>query len=174
MSTNTLAKQADNKAIDDMIKTLPVQAMKTPLTVPIIASFLIKGFNHRMIAETLNCSRPWVSQFIKDNAESLAPLVDNDSGIAAVKHKHAANVAVDKLIEYLPESKPKDIYTLSVISAMQTDKGRLLSNKSTANISIDDITASRADIQAKRAALKYKLDKLKRVPVKVVDSVSSV
>ncbi|MCP4990379.1 MAG: hypothetical protein GY928_31380, partial [Colwellia sp.] len=47
-------------------------------------------------------------------------------------------------------------------------------NKSTANISIDDITASRADIQAKRAALKYKLDKLKRVPVKVIDSNSSV
>ncbi len=74
------------------------------------------------------------------------------------------------------ERKSIPVHTLAIAGGIYTDKSQLLQGRATENIAVEveHIPSLRADIQAKRDALRYKLDKIKRVPIKVIDSVPTV
>ena len=133
-----------------MIQTLePLKCLNTtvkvPLKIPLIASYLSKGYKAYQIAEVCNVSDSAVSQYIAKYYDKLLPLVDNEDVYNAMQAKYIANLAQERLIEHLPNSEKKDLFALNAISGTHIDKYRLLSDKSTQNVSMDVIGTRRGD-----------------------------
>ncbi len=106
------------------------------LTVPFIASCLIKGLKQVEIARMVDKTRQAVNDYIKHHADELVPLIDDTDGVLALKAKHIANRALDRINLHLDETTKKDLFPLNAISGTHLEKYRLLANKSTENIGI--------------------------------------
>jgi len=146
-----------------MIEALvPVDTkQKVSLSVPLIATYLKRGVNYSDIARICNISKQAVSSYIKTHYNDLAPLVDKTDNLAAAQAQHIANKAQERLLLHLSDSEKKDLFALNAISGTHIDKYRLLSDKSTANVSIDQITASREELRARKEVLQARLKELR-------------
>ncbi len=123
-----------------MLETLNnLTRKKVKLSVPLIACYIAKGYTQADISRLCNVSSSAVSDYIKRHYDELAPLVDSSDNFAAIKAKYVADKAQEKLLEHLPEATKKDLFALNAISGTHTDKYRLLSDKSTQNVSIEAI-----------------------------------
>ena len=118
---------------------------KVKLTVPLVASYLARGVKRTKIAELCNVSFQAVYDYCDRHYEELAPLIDTSDGILAIKSKHIAVKAQERLLKHLSKSEKKDLFALNAISGTHIDKYRLLSNKSSINISMDVNDANMAD-----------------------------
>lgn len=148
--------------IEEDLATLPVGPRRVKLSIPILSAYLVRDLPIREIARRLGYSHVWVLTYIKKNFEAFAPLIDKTDTITSMKFKQIADLCQDKLIEHIPKANEKDIQKLGIISGIATDKYRLSSDKSTANISTkNSINEDRSvierelkDVQVKIAALK--------------------
>ena len=121
--------------------------VKVKLSVPLIASFLTKQYRQVDIAKACNVSEQAVSKYIKKHFDELAPLIDTTDGILAMQSKHLANKAQEKIegILEVDSFNKKDLVPLNIVSGTHIDKYRLLSDKSTQNVSMDVIGTRRED-----------------------------
>ncbi len=133
---------------------------KVKLTVPLIASYLARGVKRTKIAELCNVSFQAVYDYCNRHYEELAPLIDTSDSILAIKSKHIAVKAQERILKHLKKSEKKDLFALNAISGTHIDKMRLLSDKSTANISIDAIDANIAELDKGIEAAKARLKEL--------------
>jgi len=115
---------------------------KVKLTVPLVASYLARGVKRTKIAEICNVSFQAVYDYCDRHYEDLAPLIDTSDSIVAIKSKHIAVKAQERLLKHLNKSEKKDLFALNAISGTHIDKYRLLSDKSTQNISMADLDVS--------------------------------
>ncbi len=129
---------------------------KVKLSVPLIASFIAKQYRQSDIAKACNVSDQAVSSYIKAHYEELLPLVDTSDGLSAMMSKHIATKAKEKIDNILTVDTftKKDLVPLNIVAGTQDDKYRLLSGKSTQNVSIDAIHARREDRQKRIEQLK--------------------
>lgn len=146
-----------------MIQTLEnLTKIKVKLTVPLIASYIAKGYTQANIARVCNLSDQAVSDYIKRHYDELAPLVDTTDNILAMRSKHLANKAQGKIevILEVDSFNKKDLVPLNIVSGTHVDKYRLLSDKSTQNVSaevlhtrIEDRNKYLEELQAMREQL---------------------
>ena len=118
------------------------------MTVPLIASFLAKQQRVTDIANTLNQDHSNVSKYIKRHYDKLIPLIDTGDGLSALQSKYIAQRAKDKIDNIFdsPEAfTKKDLIPLTAVSDRHTQQYRLLSDKSTENVSVDAIQGRRTD-----------------------------
>ncbi|MHC4270348.1 MAG: hypothetical protein ACYSTS_18075 [Planctomycetota bacterium] len=134
---------------------------KVKLTIPLVASYLARGVKRTKIAEICNISNAAVYDYCDRHYEELAPLIDTSDGIMAIKSKYIAEKTQGRLLKHLEHSEKKDLFALNAISGTHIDKYRLLSDKSTANVSIDQITASREELKARKEVLLARLKEIK-------------
>ncbi|HJL63803.1 MAG TPA: hypothetical protein QGH36_06365 [Candidatus Marinimicrobia bacterium] len=125
-----------------MIESLEkLSETKVKLSVPLIASFITKRYRQSDIARACNVSDQAVSSYIKKHYEELLPLVDTSDGLSAMMSKHIATKAKERIDNILTVDtfNKKDLVPLNIVAGTQIDKYRLLSDKSTENVSIDAI-----------------------------------
>ena len=115
---------------------IAVTNVKVKLTTPLIALLLSRGQSQTQIAIACNVSGAAVSAYIKRHARDLAPLARAEDGLLAIQCKHIANKAQERILGHLDESEKKDLLALNAIAGTHIDKYRLLTDKSTANVSI--------------------------------------
>ena len=130
---------------------------KVKLTVPLVASYLARGVKRNKIAEICNVSFQAVYDYCDRHYEELAPLIDTSDSILAIKSKHIAVKAQERILKHLNQSEKKDLFALNAISGTHIDKMRLLSDKSTSNVSIASIDANLDDLTRQEKELEAKL-----------------
>ena len=133
---------------------------KVKLTVPLVASYLARGVKRTKIAELCNVSFQAVYDYCDRHYEELAPLIDTSDSILAIKSKHIAVKAQERILKHLNQSEKKDLFALNAISGTHIDKMRLLSDKSTQNVSIDAIHTRIEDRQKRREELLAELNEV--------------
>ena len=133
---------------------------KVKLTIPLVASYLARGVKRTKIAEICNISNAAVYDYCDRHYEELAPLIDTGDGIMAIKSKHIAEKAQERLLLHLKKSEKKDLFALNAISGTHIDKYRLLSDKSTANVSIDQAMTTQKEINARMEVLNKEIKEL--------------
>jgi hypothetical protein len=74
-----------------------------------------------------------------------------------MKSKHIADKAQERLLVHLKDTEKKDLFALNTISGTHIDKMRLLSDKSTQNISIDAIRADIKKLDAREKLLEAEI-----------------
>ncbi|MBT6053015.1 MAG: hypothetical protein HOG49_39950 [Candidatus Scalindua sp.] len=135
---------------------------KVKLSVPLVASYLARGIKRTQIAKLCNISNAAVYDYCDRHYEELAPLIDTSDGIMAMKSKHIAEKAQERILKHLKDSEKKDLFALNAISGTHIDKMRLLSDKSTQNISMETLNASSQELKIRREELLSRLSTLKR------------
>ncbi len=150
-----------------MIQALDmIDDFKIKLSVPLLASYLARGIRQADIARICNVSRQAVNDYIKTHYEELAPLVD-DGNILVMKSKHIASKAQENIMVVLDQApEKKDLFALNAVSGTHIDKFRILSDKSTANVSYEQLDANIEELKAGEEAL---LEELKEVLRKELD-----
>ena len=131
---------------------------KVKLSVPLIASYLARGVKRTKIAEICNVSNQAVYDYCDRHYEELAPLIDTSDSIMAMKSKHIAEKAQERLLVHLKDTEKKDLFALNAISGTHIDKMRLLSDKSTQNVSMDVLHGRREERQKRREELLAELN----------------
>ncbi len=134
---------------------------KVKLTIPLVASYLARGVKRTKIAEICNISFQAVYDYCDRHYEELAPLIVTSDGIMAIKSKYIAEKAQGRLLKHLKHSEKKDLFALNDISGTHIDKYRLLSDKSTDNISIDQVRINREELRARKEVLLARLKELR-------------
>ena len=117
---------------------------KVKLSVPLIASFITKRYRQVDIAKACNVSDQAISSYIKRHYDQLLPLIDSSDGLSAMMSKHIASKAKTEINNILDIDtfNKKDLVALNIVAGTQIDKYRLLSDKSTENVSIGAIDGS--------------------------------
>ena len=146
-----------------MIESLEkLSETKVKLSVPLIASFITKRYRQSDIARACNVSDQAVSSYIKKHYEELLPLVDTSDGLSAMMSKHIATKAKERIVNILTVDtfNKKDLVALNITAGTQIDKYRLLSDKSTSNVSIDTIDAEINELTEREKELEAQLREL--------------
>jgi predicted transcriptional regulator len=146
-----------------MIESLEkLSETKVKLSVPLIASFITKRYRQSDIARACNVSDQAVSSYIKKHYEELLPLVDTSDGLSAMMSKHIATKAKERIDNILTVDtfNKKDLVALNITAGTQIDKYRLLSDKSTSNVSIDTIDAEINELTEREKELEAQLREL--------------
>ena len=146
-----------------MIESLEkLSETKVKLSVPLIASFVTKRYRQSDIARACNVSDQAVSSYIKKHYEELLPLVDTSDGLSAMMSKHIATKAKERIDNILTVDtfNKKDLVALNITAGTQIDKYRLLSDKSTSNVSIDTIDAEINELTEREKELEAQLREL--------------
>ena len=128
-----------------MIESLEkLSETKVKLSVPLIASFITKQYRQVDIAKACNVSDQAISSYIKRHYDQLLPLIDSSDGLSAMMSKHIASKAKTEINNILDIDtfNKKDLVALNIVAGTQIDKYRLLSDKSTENVSIGAIDGS--------------------------------
>ena len=117
---------------------------KVKLSVPLIASFITKQYRQVDIAKACNVSDQAISSYIKRHYDQLLPLIDSSDGLSAMMSKHIASKAKTEINNILDIDtfNKKDLVALNIVAGTQIDKYRLLSDKSTENVSIGAIDSN--------------------------------
>ncbi len=146
-----------------MIESLEkLSETKVKLSVPLIASFITKQYRQVDIAKACNVSDQAVSSYIKKHYAELLPLVDTSDGLSAMMSKHIATKAKERIDNILTVDtfNKKDLVALNITAGTQIDKYRLLSDKSTSNVSIDTIDADINELTEREKELEAQLKEL--------------
>ncbi len=134
-----------------------IDGCKVKLNVPLIASYLSRGVRQADIARVCNVSPQAINSYIKTHYDELAPLVD-DGNILIMKSMHIASKAQENIITILDNApEKKDLFALNAVSGTHIDKYRLLSNKSTENVSVQQSNDNIKEIDAQIKVLESKL-----------------
>ncbi len=149
-----------------MIQSLEnLPKIRVKLTIPLVASYLSKRYRVTDIARICNQSHQWVSEFIQKNCDELLPLIDDKDIFAAMQAKHIAQQARNKLENIFDTCKDfnkKDLIPLTAVSDRHTQQYRLLSDKSTENVSMDIVEADLAETQKNNARLRARIAEMDR------------
>ncbi len=132
---------------------------KVKLSIPLIANYLQQGHKQADIARSCNITPGAVTHYIKKHYDKLVPLLDNSDKLLALKSKHIANQATDHIntILEINEFNKKDLVVLSTTAGIQIEKYRLLSDKSTQNVSVATLDARIDDRKKSREVLQERL-----------------
>ena len=135
---------------------------KVKLSVPLIASFITKQYRQVDIAKACNVSDQAISSYIKRHYDQLLPLIDSSDGLSAMMSKHIASKAKTEINNILDIDtfNKKDLVALNIVAGTQIDKYRLLSDKSTENVSIGAIDGSIKEHDQAIIEAEARLDKL--------------
>ena len=135
---------------------------KVKLSVPLIASFITKQYRQVDIAKACNVSDQAISSYIKRHYDQLLPLIDSSDGLSAMMSKHIATKAKERIDNILTVDtfNKKDLVALNITAGTQIDKYRLLSDKSTSNVSIDTIDAEINELTEREKELEAQLREL--------------
>jgi len=147
--------------------------IKVPLSAPLIARYLMRGYTQSQIARACKVSAQAVSSYIKAHYDDLAPLVDDRDVISAIKSKHIANKLQDKVLKVLDTVDAwdkKDLYTMSTVQCQQIDKYRLLSDKSTQNVDMAQVTTNRKELQQQIIDVQARIKSLKGSEIDLTES----
>jgi hypothetical protein len=131
---------------------------KVKLTIPLVASYLARGAKRTKIAALCNISNQAVYDYCDRHYEELAPLIDTSDGILAIKSKHIAEKAQKRILKHLDKSEKKDLFALNAISGTHIDKYRLLSDKSTFNVSVGVAQERAGEARVKIIELRQRLN----------------
>ena len=146
-----------------MIQSLEkLSETKVKLSVPLIASFITKQYRQVDIAKACNVSDQAISSYIKRHYDQLLPLIDSSDGLSAMMSKHIASkakVEINNILDIDTFNK-KDLVALNIVAGTQIDKYRLLSDKSTENVSIDAIDGNIKEHDQAIIEAEARLDKL--------------
>ena len=146
-----------------MIESLEkLSETKVKLSVPLIASFITKQYRQVDIAKACNVSDQAVSSYIKKHYDQLLPLIDTSDGLSAMMSKHIAVKAKGRINNILTVDtfNKKDLVPLNIVAGTQIDKYRLLSDKSTENVSIGAIDDNIKEQDQAIIEAEARLDKL--------------
>ncbi len=150
-----------------MIQALPMTDIltenKIKLSIPLVANLMLKGLKQVDIARTCNITRQTVNAYIKKHLDELLPLLDESDRLVAIKARHIADKSlnvIDDIINTTDDFGKRDLISLNVVAGTQIDKHRLLSNQSTSNISVDQVTTN---INANQQAINEMEAKLKQL-----------
>jgi predicted DNA-binding protein YlxM (UPF0122 family) len=135
---------------------------KVKLSVPLIASFITKQYRQVDIAKACNVSDQAISSYIKRHYDQLLPLIDSSDGLSAMMSKHIASkakVEINNILDIDTFNK-KDLVALNIVAGTQIDKYRLLSDKSTENVSIGAIDGNIKEHDQAIIEAEARLDKL--------------
>ena len=90
------------------------------------------------------------------------PLVDTSDGLSAMMSKHIATKTKERIDNILTVDtfNKKDLVALNITAGTQIDKYRLLSDKSTSNVSIDAIDVSIKELTERERVLEAELREL--------------
>ncbi len=132
---------------------------KVPLSVPLIATYIAKGYTRADISRVCNVSRSAVSQYIDTHFDELGPLVGDDT-MMAMKARYVADKAQDKLIELLPEATKKDLFALNAISGTHVDKMKLLKGEPTQVFSVKTAQLNIKELDTQLELLEAKLKEI--------------
>lgn len=138
--------------------------VKVRLNPPLIVAYLSKGYTQEQIAEYCNVSASAVSQYISKHCDKLLPLLsstDDADLYGALKARYVADLAQDRLIKHLPTATNKQLVALNMISGVHIDKYRLLSDKSTSTIAVDQLPTRKTDRDNRKRLLQDDLRKIK-------------
>ncbi len=116
--------------------------VKVKLSVPLLAAYYSKQYNPTQIAKACNVSQQAVWDYTERHYDELMPLIDNTDVYAAMQAKHVAQKArneLENVIDTCKDFNKKDLIPLTAVSDRHTQQYRLLSDKSTQNVSIDAI-----------------------------------
>ncbi len=137
-----------------ILENLPKIRIK--LEPPLVAALLSKHYRITDIARITNQSHQWVSEYIRKNYKKLLPLLDNQDVIAAMQAKYISQRArneLENIFDTCKDFSKKDLIPLTAVSDRHTQQYRLLSDKSTQNVSMDVNRQSLKEVQAKIAEI---------------------
>jgi hypothetical protein len=141
--------------------------IRPEITPVLLAAYYSKNYTAGKIGKALGYSRQWIDQCTAKYYDDLMPLVDNSDVYLALQSKHIAIKAQERLSLHLPDTEKKDLFALNAISGTHIDKYRLLSDKSTQNVSMDvnssNMNETMMAIQASEARLKELTGEVKEV-----------
>ena len=133
---------------------------KVTLTVPLVSKLLLDGNKPADIARACNVTDQWVSKFIKKHYDEILAVVDPTDRLLALKSKHIASRAIDKINNILAVDSfdKKDLVALNITAGTQIDKHRLLTGQATQIVSMAANDANMAEtlaaIKASEARIK--------------------
>ncbi|MBC8553965.1 MAG: hypothetical protein H8D23_30515 [Candidatus Brocadiales bacterium] len=154
---------ADNEIAELQIAGHKIRPTITPA---LLATYYSLNYTSGKIGKAIGYSRQWIDQCTARFYDDLMPLIDNSDVYLALQSKHIAIKAQERLIEHLPETEKKDLFALNAISGTHIDKYRLLSDKSTQNVSMDVNNASMNDTLR---AIKDAESRIKKLTGEVID-----
>ena len=143
----------------ESLENLP--KIRVKLTVPLVASYLSKRYRVTDIAKICNQAHQWVSEFILKNYDDLLPLVDDKDIFAAMQAKYIAHRArneLENIFDTCNDFNKKDLIPLTAVSDRHTQQYRLLSDKSTQNVSIASMDASLSDLDKREKEILTRLN----------------
>ena len=135
---------------------------KVKLSVPLIASFITKQYRQVDIAKACNVSDQAISSYIKRHYDQLLPLIDSSDGLSAMMSKHIASKAKTEINNILDIDtfNKKDLVALNIVAGTQIDKYRLLSDRSTSNVSVSAVDSNIKECDQAIIEAEARLDKL--------------
>ena len=135
---------------------------KVKLSVPLIASFITKQYRQVDIAKACNVSDQAISSYIKRHYDQLLPLIDSSDGLSAMMSKHIASKAKTEINNILDIDtfNKKDLVALNIVAGTQIDKYRLLSDRSTSNVSVSTVDGNIKECDQAIIEAEARLDKL--------------
>ena len=146
-----------------MIESLEkLSETKVKLSVPLIASFITKQYRQVDIAKACNVSDQAISSYIKRHYDQLLPLIDSSDGLSAMMSKHIASkakVEINNILDIDTFNK-KDLVALNIVAGTQIDKYRLLSDRSTSNVSVSAVDSNIKECDQAIIEAEARLDKL--------------
>lgn len=142
---------------------------KVKLSIPLLATYLKRGVNMSEISRICNITPQAVSDYIKRHYDKLSPLVDETGLLQATKAQHVADFAQDRLLLHLRDTDKKDLFALNAISGTHIDKYRLLSDKSTENVSMTSLDTSLDDLNKREQEIMTKLKTSTGVTEDIID-----
>ena len=140
--------------------------IRPTITPTLLAAYYSKNYTSLKISRALGYSRQWIDQCTAKYYDELMPLIDNSDVYLAIQSKHIAIKAQDRLLLHLPDTEKKDLFALNAISGTHIDKYRLLSDKSTQNVSMD---VNNANISETSRAIQEAEERLKKLTGEVID-----
>jgi hypothetical protein len=140
--------------------TLTVNKVK--LTIPLVAGYLSQGYSQGHIARQCKVTSAAVCRFIKRNYDDILPVLDTSDKYLALKAKHLGNKAIDRIDKILDVSDftKRDLVSLNIVAGTSVDKYRLLTGKSTDNITIHNITDTIDSIKKRKEELQKAIDSI--------------
>ncbi len=140
-----------------------LNSAKIKLTIPLVANFINQGYTQSDIARMCNISPQAVNSFIDRNKDNVLPLIDIGDNLIALQSKHIATQAIGKIDKILALEKfdKRHLVALNVTAGTQIDKYRLLSGKSTSNVSVDQLVTRKDERNTRKQELMKELQQVK-------------
>ena len=125
---------------------------KIPLTVPLIVNAFNNGKTQADISRICNVSEQAVSEYRQRHDEEIMVLTDKSDSILALQHKMNTYKASRNLSLCLENATTKKeiIANVAVIDRL-TPAFRLLQDKSTSNLAIQDVSKRRQELEKELA-----------------------